>query len=139
MVVFLFYCWAEILIFSISFFASNFLWNIVKISIKLWKSSFYYTLTGEAIAKIKIFILFVLLGIAQYFFSGLISKFGKKRIYLFLYVSDACAISCLFINPMIMRTDLRDYHFLWLGVFIVMIVSSLRILEKRETKTPTHP
>ncbi len=138
-VVFLFCCWAEVLIFSISLFMSAFLWNMVKMVIKLWKSSFYYSLSGQDTMKVKIFLLFVTLGIIQYFFSGLISKLGKRRIYLFLYILDACAIASLFINSMIMRTDLRDYRFLWLGVFIVMIVSSLSILEKRGSKVPIRP
>lgn len=125
---FIFCCWAEILIFASALFTSSMLFKLPIYIIKAVKGIEYYALPLELPGRIKIFILFSILGLIQLLFSDFIGRMSGRGIYLFLYIADACAISCFFINSIIMRTDLRDYRFLWLGVFIVMAVSSLHLL-----------
>lgn len=134
---FIFCCWAEILIFASALFTSSILFKLMMSIVKAIKGIDYYSLPLELPFRIKIFILFSVLGLTQLLFSNFVGRMAGRGVYLFLYIADACAISCFFINSIIMRTDLRDYRFLWLGVFIVMAVSSLHLLIPADIKKDT--
>lgn len=137
-VFFIFLCWAEILIFALALFIASWAGDSLNFIMEKIKGDAYYLIQVQTRLSFKIFFLFCFLGIFQFLFSNMLSaKIKISSLYLFLYISDACAVSLFFINKIIHKTDLRDFHFLWLAAFFAMIVSSLHILSgKSHSHTP---
>ncbi|MEW5951682.1 MAG: hypothetical protein GX447_03920 [Elusimicrobia bacterium] len=135
---FIFLCWAEILIFALALFIASWTGDSLNFIMEKIKGDAYYLIQIQTRLSFKIFFLFCFLGIFQFLFSDILSnKIKISPLYLFLYLSDACAVSLFFVNRIISKTDLRDYYFLWLAVFFAMLAASLHILsEKSHSHTP---
>lgn len=137
-VFFIFLCWAEVLIFTTTLFLSIWAGDLVNLTLEKLIGNRYYLFSAQLRIAPKIFFLFCFLGAAQFLFSDFLRQKSRKSVYFFLYLSDACAVSIFFINPIIKKTEMRDYNFLWLGVMIVMLTASLHLLTGKNRENHSH-
>lgn len=138
LVLFIFLCWAEILIFTMALFPAIWAGDLFNLITEKIKGNSYYALSPHIRLAPKIFFLFCFLGAAQFLFSDFIKRRLRSSFYLFVYICDACAVSVFFINSIIGKTDLRAYNLLWLGTLVVMLAGCLPILLAKEEKAHSH-
>lgn len=125
---FIFCIWSEILIFTLALVMGNLCSNLVFYAFKVWDGKDFYSMGGDTTVGIRLGVMFAIATILQYFFTAFLSRHVKNTLNLALYLVNACAVSCFFMNSLISRTALKNYTLLWLGFFAALMIGSWELI-----------